>query len=250
MQIHGETLKSIYNENYFKGEEYLDYLRDKNVLQKNFGKRIRKMKQLFSDDEIKDVLEIGCAYGFFAECFVNAYPEKKYLGYDIVREAIQYGKTQLGMNLHETDYLSVKSVKSYSDIFMWDVIEHLPNPEQFIKKISAELEIGGRIYITTGDISSLIARVQKAKWRMIHPPSHLHYFSKDTLSRLLEKNSLKIKYIGYPPVYRSFSLVFYSIFMLRKKTGKITRFFYNLIPKSWFFAINTRDIMFIIAEKK
>lgn len=250
LEIDSDTLNSIYNENYFKGEEYLDYVRDKHVLQKNFDKRITKIKTRYSDDKIKNALEIGCAYGFFAECFVNAYPEKKYVGYDIVREAIHYGKTELKMNLHEADYLSVHSNNSFSDIFMWDVIEHLPEPHRFIQKISAELEVGGRVYITTGDISSLLARVQKAKWRMIHPPSHLHYFSKDTLSRLLEDNNLKIKYIGYPPVYRSCSLVFYSLFMLRKKTGKIKQFVYNLIPKSWFFPINTRDIMFIIAEKK
>jgi 2-polyprenyl-3-methyl-5-hydroxy-6-metoxy-1,4-benzoquinol methylase len=250
LDMDSETLKAIYNENYFKGEEYLDYVRDKHVLQKNFGKRIKKMKKLFSEHQIKSALEIGCAYGFFAESFKKAFPSTDYVGYDIASEAVAYGKSELGMNVFDQDYLTVPSDKSYSDVFMWDVIEHLPNPDLFIEKIANELENGGRVYITTGDISSFLARKQKAKWRMIHPPSHMHYFSKDTLKQLLEKHGLTVTHLSYPPVYRSYALVFYSLFMLRKQPGKLTNFFYKLIPQSWFFPINTRDIMFMIAEKK
>ncbi len=250
LDIDSETLKAIYNENYFKGEEYLDYVRDKNVLQKNFGKRIKKVKKLYAEHHINNALEIGCAYGFFAESFKKAFPNTDYVGYDIASEAVQYGKTELGMNVFDMDYLDVPSDKKYSDVFMWDVIEHLPDPDLFIEKIAKELEEEGRIYITTGDISSFLARKQKAKWRMIHPPSHMHYFSKATLKMLLENHGFQVKYVGYPPVYRSYALVFYSLFMLRKKPGKLTNFFYKLIPESWFFPINTRDIMFMIAEKK
>ena len=54
------------------------------------------------------------------------------------------------------------------------------------------IEKGGKTYITTGDISAALPRFQKEKWRMIHPPSHLHYFSKKTLTLLLERYDLKV----------------------------------------------------------
>jgi SAM-dependent methyltransferase len=250
LEISEEKLKKLYSENYFKGEEYLDYVRDKKVLQHNFNKRLNTIAKIINPLKIKSALEIGCAYGFFAECFTKRFPGESYIGYDIAEEAVNYGKNNLRMNLHAEDYLTVNSRENkYSDVFMWDVIEHLPAPHLFIEKIASEMDDSARIYITTGDISSWLAKFQKSKWRMIHPPTHLHYFSKSTLTRLLNNYGLNVKYVYYPPVYRSFSLVFYSLFMLGKNPNRLVKWFYSLIPKSWYFPINTRDIMFVIAEK-
>jgi len=250
MKITSETLKQTYTENYFKGEEYVDYLRDKGILQTNFKKRLRNIYEIVDKKSISDVVEIGCAYGFFAEVITNDLKNIKYVGYDVVPEAIEYGSTELKQNIICTDYLQVKIEEKISDIFMWDVIEHLPNPDKFIEKAVGELKTGGRIYITTGDIERFVPRLQKAKWRMIHPPSHLHYFSKRTLSKLLERNGFKIVNVSYPPVYRSVRLIYYSLFMLRKKYPRFIEKIYNLIPARMNIAINTYDIMFLIAKKK
>jgi SAM-dependent methyltransferase len=250
MEVDLELLKQTYTENYFKGEEYVDYLRDKEILQTNFKKRLRYILKLLDKSTITNCLEIGCAYGFFAETLTSELKNVDYVGYDVVPEAIAYGKTELKQNIICGDYLEAKVEKKCSDIFMWDVIEHLPNPDKFIEKAASELQQGGRIYITTGDIECLIPRMQKANWRMIHPPSHLHYFSKNTLSNLLERNGFKVREVSYPPVYRSVRLIYYSLFMLRKKYPGFVEKIYNLIPAKMNIAINTFDIMFVIAEKK
>lgn len=250
LQIDKKVLEKIYTENYFKGEEYVDYIRDKDILQTNFKNRLNSILKVVQKEEINNVLEIGCAYGFFAEVLNNRLKKGHYIGYDIVPEAIEYGKTILGQNVHSKDYLETKTAEKYSDVFMWDVIEHLPDPEKFIEKISMETAAGGRIYITTGDIERFVPRVQKAKWRMIHPPSHLHYFSKRTLSMLLKKNGYNVINVSYPPVSRSIHLIFYSLFMLRKQPSSFVKKIYDLIPKSWSIPLNTFDIMFVIAEKE
>lgn len=250
MEIDLKVLQQTYTENYFKGEEYVDYLRDKEILQTNFKKRLQSIFKKIDKSTVTNTLEIGCAYGFFAETLTQELKKVKYVGYDVVPEAIDYGRNRLNQNLVCGDYLEAKVDTKVSDVFMWDVIEHLPNPEKFIEKASGELQQGGRIYITTGDIECLIPRMQKAKWRMIHPPSHLHYFSKRTLSKLLENNGFKITDVSYPPVYRSIRLIYYSLFMLRKKYPGIVEKIYNLIPAKMNIAINTYDIMFVIAEKK
>lgn len=250
MEVDAQLLQQTYTENYFKGEEYVDYLRDKEILQTNFKKRLRYIYKKADKSTITNCLEIGCAYGFFAEVINAELHPKSYVGYDVVKEAIDYGKNELKQNLICGDYLEAKVNEPCSDIFMWDVIEHLPNPEKFIEKAASELKPGGRIYITTGDIERLVPRMQKAKWRMIHPPSHLHYFSKNTLSKLLSKYGLKTIDVSYPPVYRSVRLIYYSLFMLRKKYPRFVEKIYNLIPAKMNVAINTYDIMFLIAEKK
>ncbi len=250
MEIDLELLKRIYNENYFKGEEYVDYLRDKDILQTNFKKRLNAIYKRIEKSTITNVLEIGCAYGFFAEVITNNFKNINYVGYDVASEAIEYGSKILKQNIICGDYLEAKSETKVTDVFMWDVIEHLPNPEKFIEKAANELQKGGRIYITTGDIGRFVPRIQKEKWRMIHPPSHLHYFSKKTLSILLENKGFKVIEVSYPPVYRSVRLIYYSLFMLRKKYPKFVEKIYNLIPAKMNIGINTYDIMFLVAEKK
>lgn len=251
LNISAQNLKAIYTENYFKGEEYSDYLTDKDVLQKNFNNRLKFIYSKFDRTKINNALEIGCAYGFFAELYTNQQKNSSYIGMDIAEEAIHYGKEKLNQNLIAEDYLSYPPPeKKYTDSFMWDVIEHLPDPEMVIKKVSDETESGGRIYITTGDIDSFIPKIKKQNWRMIHPPSHLHYFSKKTISLLLQKNGFEVKYVKYPSVSRSMKLVFYSLFILKKKENKFFNFIYNLIPDKWYFPFNSFDIMFVIGQKR
>jgi 2-polyprenyl-3-methyl-5-hydroxy-6-metoxy-1,4-benzoquinol methylase len=248
-KISPETLRETYTENYFKGEEYVDYLRDKEILQKNFKKRLRFIYKQKDRSSITSVIEIGCAYGFFAELISNDLKNCRYTGYDVVPEAIEYGSKQLKQHVVCADYLEAESEEKVSDVFMWDVIEHLPAPDEYIEKAANELKAGGRIYITTGDIERLIPRMQKTKWRMIHPPSHLHYFSKRTLSKLLQRKGFKIVSVSYPPVYRSIRQIYYSLFMLRKKYPRFVEKIYTLIPPQLNIPVNTYDIMFLIAEK-
>lgn len=249
-EISREMLESTYSINYFLGEEYLNYLQDKEVLQLNFEKRINFIKKVIYEKlPVTNALEIGCAYGFFGE-ILKKHWNTKYLGIDVVPEAIEYGKNILKLDLITGDYLELPSPQeTYSDIFMWDVIEHLQFPEKFIEKASKELVSGGRIYITTGDFSSLLSKLQGPNWRMIHPPSHLHYFSERNLAGLLEANSFDIVRSGYMPVYRSIRQVFYSLFLLNKK-GRILNTILNKIPSRWSFALNTYDIIFVIAQKR
>jgi 2-polyprenyl-3-methyl-5-hydroxy-6-metoxy-1,4-benzoquinol methylase len=250
MNISEENLRNIYTENYFKGEEYADYLRDKNVLQRNFSRHLSFIISEIEIDKITNVLEIGSAYGFFAELFTNIVKSADFLGLDIAEEAIKYGQQTLKQNLKCEDYLVYPSPqKKYTDVFMWDVIEHLPSPEKVIEKISNEIEQDGRIFITTGDIDTLVPRIQKQNWRMIHPPSHLHYFSKKTISLLLERSGFDVTHVKYPSVSRSVKLIFYSLFILNKKQSKFKKKIYNLIPDKWYFLFNSFDIMFIIAQK-
>ncbi|MFC2096172.1 class I SAM-dependent methyltransferase [Bacteroidota bacterium] len=247
-------LAKIYTKDYFCGEEYLDYKTDKAVIQQNFKRKLHKTDSLLIKNplpEFNNLLEIGCAYGFFGELIKNNYNNVEYLGIDVVEEAINYACNEIHINAKKTDYLALgKPAKLYTDVFLWDVIEHLQYPDKILKKAYNELENNGRIYISTGDISKLLPKIQGKKWRMIHPPSHLHYFSKKTISQLLNKIGFDIIKIYYPPVSRSLKQTFYSLFLLNKKNPKkIFTSIYNIIPNNLYFRINTFDIMNIVAIK-
>ena len=133
---------------------------------------------------------------------------------------------------------------------MWDTIEHLKEPNKYIHKASQLLPKGGKLALTTPDIGSVLAKFRKSKWRMIHPPTHLHYFSLNTMCKLLEKHNYKIIYKKKCGFYRSIGNMVYIVFVLRLKLP----FFYKLIQflkiDKLKIYLNLYDIMYIIAEKK
>ena len=241
----------IYGTEYFKGEEYLNYTLDKHVIQTNFRRRLARVFRFLPSDSMKAVLEIGCAYGFFGEVLRQEVPACSYVGYDIASEAVRHASVGLGLDARCQNYLeSDEASEQFTDCFMWDVIEHLPRPDRIIKKIHGDLKPGGRLLITTGDIDRLLPRLQGPNWRMIHPPTHLHYFSRSTLSLMLESCGFKVCQVTYPSICRSVRLIFYSLLILRKKPSLISQSLYRFIPESLSLSMNTFDVMFMIATRK
>jgi len=243
-------IERIYSVDYFKGEEYLDYEQDKVILQKNFRKKVDSIIKLAGKDNIRSFLEIGCAYGFFGEIVKLMLPEAKYLGLDISEDAIRYANKNPNLNVIATNYLEHTVGERFTDICMWDVIEHLSRPDQFLEKIHSDMDSGSRLWLTTGNIDALVPRIMKGRWRMIHPPTHLHYFSSGTLDQLLNRKGFEIRKISYPFIHRGLRQVYYSLFMLKKDSGKFVRKVYSAIPASMNFYMNTFDIMFVMAVRK
>ena len=64
------------------------------------------------------------------------------------------------------------------------------------------------IAITTGNIESLNSKIFGENWRLIHPPTHLHYFSYNSIKTLLEKNNFKIIHFEHCGYYRSLKFIF------------------------------------------
>ncbi|UCG26641.1 MAG: class I SAM-dependent methyltransferase [Bacteroidales bacterium] len=240
----------IYSEEYFRGEEYLDYVGDKKIIQKNFGRRIRYIIDNIDVESFTSVLEIGCAYGFFGEMIRHHFPGTTYLGLDIAEKPIKYAGEILNLDTLKIDYLDFRSKENYTDVFMWDVIEHLLRPDLVVEKIHSELKSNGRLYITTGDIGAVIPRIRKAKWRHIHPPTHLNHFSSETLTKLLESRGFRITKISYPFIYRGLKQIFYSLFLLGKNPWKVVRTIFNHIPGEIYLPLNTFDTMFVIAVRQ
>ena len=79
----------------------------------------------------------------------------------------------------------------YDVVTMIDLLEHIPNPKEGIKKAHSVLKKGGILCVVTPDIKSPIARLLGKKWWHLRP-AHLSYFSKKSLRNLLEKFGFQI----------------------------------------------------------
>lgn len=209
-----EELKKLYEREYFFGMEYSDYLADRLALEKNFKQRIKFLNKYLSDNAV--LVEIGCAYGYFLNLLKDEVQWHK--GFDVSKESIDYAKKEFGINATSGDFLDDKELKpsSVDLICMWDVVEHLGEPHKHIKKAAQLLKKGGALSLTTGDISSWMATRRAGKWRMIHPPTHIYYFSPQSIEKLLAKYDLNVAKIRYKPTYRNTGSVFNQLIANRK----------------------------------
>jgi SAM-dependent methyltransferase len=243
-----DDIAKLYERSYFHGDEYLDYVAEEESLRLNFRARLRTLARVVPDLRQRDMFEIGCAYGFFldeARHFVRSVA-----GLDISDDAIAYGRGRFALDIAQGDYLNRPLGQKYGAIVMWDTVEHLQRPDLFVEKIHAELEPGGVLALTTGDIDSLNARLRGAKWRMIHPPTHLHYFSAATMRLLLERHGFDIVHLSHPGISRNLRSILYYVLVWRtRQTG-----LYDALSRWRVFdlriTVNMFDIMYVIARRR
>jgi SAM-dependent methyltransferase len=242
-----KELEALYSRAYFAGEEYKDYVAERRIIEKHFRIRIKKLLKYVPEPKAKNLFEIGCAYGFFLAVAQDHF--RSVAGIDISRDAIA-DAVNLGLQATAGDFLQYDFQTKPDVICLWDTIEHLARPDRYIEKAARDLRPGGIVALTTGDIDSFVARWRGPRWRQIHPPTHLHYFSKATLTRMLEKYGFRVLYCGYDGMLRSVDSMAYMILVLRNHKPSLYAALKRTGVLSWDLYLNLYDIMFMIAEKQ
>jgi SAM-dependent methyltransferase len=246
MVLSKEEHEALYGRNYFEGTTvYQDYAREADALRLNFDRRLATMAKIIPEFADKSLFEIGCAYGYFLERASEWVRSAS--GIDVSPEVVRIA-TERAQAL-SGDYLTTE-VPPVDVIALWDTIEHLPRPDLFVEKAAHDLNPGGHLAITSGDIGSLNARFRGKKWRMIHPPTHLHYFSVVTLSRLLEHFGFDVVHVSHPGFARQARSVLHIILALKWRKPRLFDAVSRLPGLGVVFTINFFDIMFVVAKKR
>ena len=141
----------------------------------------------------------------------------------------------------------------FRSVCMWDTIEHLEHPEAFVARARDVLADDGLLFVTTGDIGAAFARWRGPKWRMIHPPTHLQYFSTDSLARLLGRHGFRVAYSRSTPMYRNVGETLGRLATLgRGAVGRIATLARRFVPgpiQRGGFWLDLGDIMYVAARK-
>lgn len=249
LKLSQSDFELLYSSDYFNGEEYSDYLTDRVNHERNFKLRLKQLNKYIDLSKYNSLLEIGCAYGFFLNLVKNRF--ERVVGVDVTSSGISYAKDKLQLDVYKSDLLKWDfKGKNFNIACMWDVIEHLKSPDLYLEKISKNMASGGVIALTTGDIDSIMAKLRGKRWRLIHPPTHAHYFSKNTLTRLLDRYGYDVVNIEYCGSYRSIDNIAYNIFVLRLKIPFIYKILKNIRITSLSVYLNLYDIMYVIAKKR
>jgi SAM-dependent methyltransferase len=246
-----EELARIHGAGHFSGEEYADYLGDREVHRINFRRRLERITALAGKPE--NMYEIGCAHGLWLETLTEH--GVRACGIDISADAVRHAREVLKLDASAGAFEDASIRPGEFQAFcMWDKLEHLAQPERAIARIAELLPTGGWFFATTGDIGSRTAQQQGKDWRMIHPPTHLQYFSRATVCRFLRRHGLQVAYIEAEPMCRNLHGTLAGLRLFGRGPLRIAGMVGALVPgtiaRRVRFTTDLGDIMLICARKR
>ena len=198
-----------YTGDYFSGRRpdgYADYLSTEPVLRREFARTVGFIRKRRPGGRL---LEIGCAYGFFLQ---EAAPFYDVQGLEISDDAAAFCRQRgLPVLTGVADEAAFAQLGRFDVIVLLDVIEHLADPARVLSLCSRHLERGGVIVITTGDFSSLYARLSGRNWRLMTPPQHLWYFTPKSMTRLSASIGLAAEVCDHPWKLVPISLISFQL---------------------------------------
>ena len=241
----------IYSRDYFsgatKGFGYTNYDQDKEPMRKVFLRYLKEIEKYLPNKG--RLLDVGAASGYFMNLASTAGWQTS--GVEVSEYAVALAKEK-GLSLTRGTLENMSpAVGQFQVITLWDVLEHVPNPEEDIKKINKLLEIGGVVAINTPDSSSMGATLLGPRWHLTLSPEHLFLFNKKSLKIILERNGfevLTVKKIG-----KIFSLPYIFTFGHGWTGARIFKWLGEFSSKGFLgkigIPINLRDNIFVIARK-
>lgn len=248
LNLSEDELRSMYGADYFHGDEYADYVAEAPELRENFRRRLQTLLTYLPPSERGRLYEVGAAYGFFLAEARSSFDHVS--GIDISEAAAQHARDEVGVDVVAADYLAQQQPEPVDVVCMWDTIEHLAQPREFVEKAARDLRPGGLLALTTGDIDSLNARLRGRRWRMIHPPTHLHYFSRRTLVRLLDDAGFDTVHVETAGNTRSLRGIVYAILVLRAGKPALFDLVKRLPGLDRSVTLDLRDIVYVIGRKR
>lgn len=188
-------LSLYYSKGYFHGDleldGYMDYEADKKACLHTFEEYLELIKK-YSSRDAKTLFEIGCATGVFLDLARAGGWDAS--GIDISEYAASRAKEK-GLEAY-SGLVSALPLDELTDKFdavaMFDVLEHLPDPNVELSFAARILKSGGILVFASPISSSLWARIMGKRWHAYVPPQHLHFFSKKNAIGIAEAHGFEV----------------------------------------------------------
>lgn len=170
------------------------------------------------------ILDIGCGTGMF----LSLAQERAYevWGIEISEAGRIEAKRKIGEQRVFDNLNSIAPKVQFDVITMWDVIEHLCAPVDYLQQIQSYLKQDGLLLLSTPNTNSLNRFIFSSNWRYFIPPEHLIYFNISSLTQLIRKMNLRILDVKTLYSERSF---WQGIGINRHNQSQISKIFLKLV---------------------
>jgi len=182
--------KKFYDENrQFKNQKSNLTLKDIKIKTFYDTKRRVKLISYYTPTKGK-ILEIGSGYGFVLE-FLNR------LGYDVKGIEISKERRKISKRITSAPILnfnlllSKPKIGKFDTLMMFQVLEHISNPVDFLKNTKKLLKNKGKIVIEVPNLNDFQLKQNNSYNKWYWQRAHLNYFSPQTLKLVMLKAGFK-----------------------------------------------------------
>jgi 2-polyprenyl-3-methyl-5-hydroxy-6-metoxy-1,4-benzoquinol methylase len=190
-----ERLHEMYQEEYWSSDRakefgYTQYLQEGDLYLRTYRLRRRVIERHRSGPG--RVLDVGCAAGFFLAVMVEQGWQTT--GIEISAPMVAYAQDTLKLpDIRRGDLLTVDvAPASYDVVTLWDVVEHLEEPREHLRRAARALKADGLLVLETQNVASRFARLLGRKWQHYKHEEHLYHFDPRSLARLLDETGFTI----------------------------------------------------------
>jgi 2-polyprenyl-3-methyl-5-hydroxy-6-metoxy-1,4-benzoquinol methylase len=202
----GAAVHREYTESYYKQGVYANYLEDRPAIHKNAQRSLARLEQL---TEGRELLDVGCAAGFF----LAAARDRGWTvrGLEVSEYASEYARVALKLPVTTGSIVSPpESLTRFDVVTLWDTIEHLDRPDLALANIHRVLNPRGVFVFSTGDYGSLLRRLTGKRWRLFADPTHNFFFDLKTLKGLLRRAGFEILTVSRCGKWVSLSMILHQ----------------------------------------
>jgi SAM-dependent methyltransferase len=203
-------LESIYSETYFANPDltnpgsqaiygYCDYLTERLNKQVKYKTILRTIRAHLDAGGVttRELLDIGCGYGFFLDSSVDFGFTPSGLEFNAHAIAKLRGRYAFTVRQSNGGIEGAFPPESFSCVAMLDTIEHLLDPFGALDSIREMLRPGGVVAISTMDSTSFTSRLLGSRledFRRIN--EHLYFFDRKTIRAILEAKGFEVLQIA------------------------------------------------------
>lgn len=246
-------LYALYGETYFHNNEsgvvgYTDYIADEQNIRQTSNRRLKHLEQFVKPGQM---LDVGCATGFFID-------EAKKRGWqvqglDVSSFAVEYAREHFGLDVRHGSFTELEYPQAaYDLVSLWDVIEHVPDPTAYVRRAAELLRRDGIVVLATPDVDSIPAKLAGKRWVGYKlSEEHIYYFSVKTLTKMLNDAGFDVVNVRHVGKYVTLRLFLNRLGMYFPWLAKALEFGERTFKLSqWSLYINPFDIVAVTAKKR
>lgn len=229
---------------YYELESEPVYTEDSNA--ENLNYYFESLKRII-EKQVKcgDILDVGCSSGQFLDTMTGWTCSGIELS-----SAAEIAEQKYGANISRAPLAKGQwRPQSFDVITLLDSFDHMQRPLEVLEICHEILKPGGIIVVKVHDVSSLFARLFSHRYYALIPPSHLSYFSPQTLDYALKKTGFTPREVIYIPHILFLKTVFFRF--SRQNTESLSWMIYANLKENPLGNIklkkNMFDIMTVVA---
>ncbi|MGM4906887.1 class I SAM-dependent methyltransferase [Tardiphaga sp. 866_E4_N2_1] len=157
----------------------------------------RRLAGWLTHDKAAHILDFGCGPASFIALLRDEFGFSNVEGLELNTRAADIARRCYGIVLTPT--VDQLKQKSYDVVILFEVIEHLTDPESVVKLCRDLLAPGGHLFITTPSVRNIPGRFMPSHCGHYTGPSHVSLFTETAMERLLDRVGFEIERLETDP---------------------------------------------------